>query len=149
LNLNSFLVEQALKKIKLSEDALAEFRLVSASGDVDGTDFPVELRALSPPMIFRGILNFSLLQMNRNWIYPYWVHQQLDPHSPAFVVRSQNPLSLNVTHRNWTIISSPAGLYEAIVDPRGLVTPLQREWSVDSWLSAEGKVFFPGLSTNA
>ena len=149
MNLNSFLLEQALKKLKLSEDSLSQFRLVSALGDVDGTGFPTELFELSAPMLVRGLLNFSTLQMNRDWVYPYWVHQQLDPKSPGFVARSQNPLLINITHRNWTALGSPTGFHEAIVDPRGLITPLPREWSIDIWLAENGEVFFPSLSTRA
>ena len=148
MNLNSFLLEQALKKLKLSEDSLSQFRLVSALGDVDGTGFPTELFELSAPMLVRGLLNFSTLQMNRDWVYPYWVHQQLDPKGPGFVARSQNPLLINITYRNWTAIGSPTGFHEAIVDPRGLLTPLPREWSIDTWLAENGKVFFPSLSTS-
>jgi hypothetical protein len=143
MNLNSFLVEQALKKLKLSDDTLDQFRLASALGDVGGQGFPRELFELSAPVIIRGLLNFSVLQMNRDWVYPYWIHQQLDPNTPAFVARSQNPLLINITHRNWTSLGSPTGFHEAIVDPRGLVTPLPREWSVDTWLVEEASLFFP------
>lgn len=146
MNLNSFLIEQALKKLKMSEDSLDHFRLASALGDVDGNGFPKELFELSAPMIVRGLLNFSVLQMNREWIYPFWIHQQLDPKTPAFVARSQNPLLINITHRNWTVLGSPSGFHEAIVDPRGLVTPLPREWSVDTWLVEDGSKFFPSLA---
>lgn len=146
MNVNSFLLERALKQLKISEDSLAQFRLVSDSGDVEGTGFPGELFELSAPMFIRGLLNFSVLQMNRDWIYPYWVHQQLDPRNSAFVARSQNPLLLNITHRSWTAIGSPSGFHEAVVDPRGLVTPLPREWSVDTWLVENGEVLFPSQS---
>ena len=147
MNLNSFLLEQALKKLKLSEESLSQFRLVSASGDVGGNGFPSELFELSAPMIIRGLLNFSVLQMNREWIYPYWVLQQLDPKSVSFVASSQNPLLINTTHRNWTTIGSPTGFHEAIVDPRGLVTPLPREWSVDALMIEHGESFFPSRSS--
>ncbi len=146
MNLNSFLLEQALKKLNLSEDSLSQFRLVSASGDVDGSGFPSELFELSAPMLVRGLLNFSVLQMNREWIYPYWVHRQLDPKGPGFVATSQNPLLINVTNRNWTALGSPTGFHEAVIDPRGLVMPLPREWSIDTWLVEKGEVFFPSQS---
>lgn len=146
MNLNSFIIEQALKQIKIPDSSLAEFKLVSALGDVDGGGFPSELFELSAPMIIRGLLNFSVLQMNRDWVYPFWVHQQLDPLRPGYVARSQNPLLINITNRTWTALGSPTGLHEAIVDPRGLLTPLPREWSIDIWLAEDGNVFFPSLS---
>ncbi|MCX6135732.1 MAG: hypothetical protein NTU47_18150 [Ignavibacteriales bacterium] len=148
MNLNSFLLEQALKKLNLSEESLSQFRLVSAAGDVDGTGFPRELFELSAPMLIRGLLNFSVLQMNRSWIYPYWVHRQLEPGSASFIPRSQNPLLINITHRDWTALGSPTGFHEAIIDPRGLVTPLPREWSIDVWLVENGEIFFPSLSSS-
>jgi hypothetical protein len=100
-------------------------------------------------MIARGLLNFAILQMNREWVYPFWVHRQLDPRSRSYIPRSHNPLLLNVTHRNWTLLGSPRGFHEAIVDPRGMVTPLPREWSVDFWLMTDGEVFFPSLCDTA
>ena len=108
---------------------------------------PVFRRTLpaSAPMITRGLLNFALLQMRKDWLYPFWVHQQLNPNSKSFVARSQNPLLLNITHRNWTMLGSPYGEHEAIIDPRGLVTPLPREWSIDTWLRTDGGLLFPSL----
>ena len=149
MNLNSFLLEQALKKLNLTEDSIAQLKLVTALGDVRGTGFPAELFELSAPMVVRGLLNFSILQMKRDWVYPFWVHQQLDPANQSFIPRSQNPLLINITHRNWTALGSPHGLHEAIVDPRGLVTPLPREWSVDAWLAEDEEVLFPSLLPEA
>ena len=148
MNVNSFLLERVLRQLKLSDDSLRQFRFVSASGNVSEGGFPKELFELSAPVVIRGLLNFSVLQMNKNWIYPFWVHQQLDPRTSAFVARSQNPLLINVTHRNWTALGSPTGFHEAIVDPRGLVTPLPREWSVDTYIVEKGEAFFPSLSSS-
>ena len=51
MNLNSFIIEQALKQIKIPDSSLAQFKLVSALGDVDGGGFPSESFELSAPMI--------------------------------------------------------------------------------------------------
>jgi len=85
--------------------------------------------------------------MKRDWLYPHWVHKQLDPKNMSFIPRSQNPLLLNITHRNWTMLGSPNGEYEAIVDPCGLLTPLPREWSIDVWLVTDRGIFLPSLFT--
>lgn len=149
MNLSSFIFEQALKQTKIPASARSQLKLVSTLADANGDGFPSELIELSAPMIIRGLLNFSVLQINRFWVYPYWVHQQLDPMNRAYVARSQNPLLINITNRNWTTLGSPTGFHEAIVDPRGLVTPLPREWSIDTWLVESGQAFFPSLSETA
>ncbi len=146
MNLNSLLIEQGLKRLDIPESSRKQFMIASLLSDVGGKGFPKELFSLSAPVITRGLLNFALIQMYRDWIYPFWVHRQLNPKSDSFIARSQNPLLINVTHRNWTAIGSPYGSNEAIIDPRGLATPLPREWSVDTWVSMNGDVLFPSLT---
>jgi hypothetical protein len=146
VNINSFVLEGALKQLQLPKESIRQFKIASALSDVEGSGFPKELFQLSAPLVVRGLLNFAILQMKRDWIYPFWVHRQLDPSGDSYIPRSQNPLLLNVTHRNWTAIGSLNGLHEAIVDPRGLVTPLPREWSVDVWIATAHGVFFPSLA---
>jgi hypothetical protein len=148
MNLTSYILEQAFKQLKLPESSQKQFRIASALSDVGGNGFPKELFQLSAPVVVRGLLNYATLQMNRDWIYPYWVHRQLDPNDASFIPRSQNPLLLNVTHRNWTALGSPNGFHEAIVDPRGLVTPLPREWSLDVWIMIGERLIVPSLASN-
>jgi hypothetical protein len=147
MNVSSFVFEQALKQLGIPAAAIRQLQLAGQLSDVGGSGFPTELFQLSAPMITRGLLNYAILQMKRDWLYPHWVHQQLDPKSESFVARSQNPLLLNITHRNWTMLGSPNGEYEAIVDPFGLLTPLPREWSIDVWLVTDRGIFLPSLST--
>jgi hypothetical protein len=146
MNINEFLIENGLRRLDVPEESVQHFKLVSALSNVDGRGFPKELFQLSAPVVMRGLLNFAVLQMNRKWVYPYWVHRQLDRASSSFLPRSQNPLLMNQTHRNWTALGSPHGLYEAIVDPRGLLTPLPREWSTDVWLQEGTDFLFPSLT---
>ena len=147
MNVSSFVLEQSLKQLGVSADAIQQLQIAGQLSDVNGNGFPAELFQLSAPMVTRGLLNYAILQMKRDWLYPQWVHKQLDPRSDSYVSRSQNPLLLNITHRNWTMLGSPNGEYEAIVDPCGLMTPLPREWSVDVWLVTERGIFLPSLST--
>ena len=148
MNLTSYVLEQALRQLRLPDSSIKQFRIASALSDVGGNGFPKELFQLSAPLVVRGLLNYATLQMNREWVYPYWVHRQLDPNDASFIPRSQNPLLLNVTHRNWTALGSPNGFHEAIVDPRGLATPLPREWSLDVWVFMEGQLIVPSLAQN-
>ncbi len=146
MNVTSFVLGQALRQLGIPTDAIRQLQIAGQLSDVDGSGFPNELFQLSAPMVTRGLLNYAILQMKRDWLYPQWVHQQLDPKSKSFVARSQNPLLLNITHRNWTMLGSPYGEYEAIVDPCGLLTPLPREWSIDVWLVSDRGIFLPSLS---
>jgi hypothetical protein len=146
MNVSSFVFEQVLKQLKIPAHAIRHLQIAGQLSDVDGSGFPAELFQLSAPMITRGLLNFALLQMRKDWLYPFWVNQQLDPNSKSFVARSQNPLLLNITHRNWTMLGSPQGDHEAIIDPRGLITPLPREWSIDTWLRTDDDLLFPSLT---
>ncbi|MCX6137774.1 MAG: hypothetical protein NTV54_09800 [Ignavibacteriales bacterium] len=145
MNLSAIILERALKQLQLPSGSIDQFRIASALSDVDGRGFPKELFQLSAPVIVRGLLNFAVLQMNRDWVYPFWVHRQLDPKCSSYIPRAQNPLLINVTQRNWTLLGSPHGFHEAIIDRRGLLTPLPREWSVDTWIVTEKEIFFPSL----
>jgi hypothetical protein len=145
MNVFSFIFEQVLKQLKIPSHAIHQLQIAGRLSDVAGSGFPAELFQLSAPMITRGLLNYSLLQMKRDWVYPHWVHRQLDPNNESFIARSQNPLLLNITHRNWTLLGSPTGKHEAIIDPRGLATPLPREWSIDVWLKTEKDLFLPSF----
>jgi hypothetical protein len=147
MNVSSFVFEQALKQLGVPADAIRQLQIAGQLSDVNGSGFPAELFQLSAPMVTRGLLNYAILQMKQDWLYPHWVYKQLDPKSFSFVARSQNPLLLNITHRNWTMLGSPNGEHEAIVDPCGLLTPLPREWSIDVWLVTERGIFLPSLST--
>lgn len=143
MSINDLLIERFLRRLRISESAIRQFAQVSRLSSVDGRGFPRELFLLSAPMVARGLLNFAVLQMKRDWLFPFWVHSQLDPQNEAYTVRSQNPLMMNVTYRNWTALGSPSGYHEAIVDPRGLATPLPREWSLDTWLLCGDETLFP------
>jgi hypothetical protein len=145
MNVSSFVFEQVLKQLKIPSKAIHQLQIAGQLSDVDGSGFPAELFQLSAPMITQGLLNYAILQMKRDWVYPHWVHRQLDPKNESFIARSQNPLLLNITHRNWTLLGSPTGKHEAIIDPRGLATPLPREWSIDVWLKTEKDLFLPSF----
>ncbi len=124
-------------------------QMFKASNEISGIDkktLPVELIPLNSIQLSRGLLNFTVLQSKLNWIFPYWINQQYNPNSKSFVPRSHLGLSMNITHRNWTAIGSPDCEIEPIVDPRGLVTPYKNSWSIDVWLIAWDKIFFPSSS---
>jgi hypothetical protein len=92
----------------------------------------------------RGFMNINAIQPNLDWIWPYWITKQYDPTSPSFIPRAMMWVSLNSTHRNWTGIGNLNEKQEAIVDPRGLVTPWWENWSLDTWVVLDGS---PGRRT--
>ncbi len=105
---------------------------------------PLEL--LRAGMLFhaRGLLNTGAIQHNLDWIWPFWVVRQYDPHDPAFIPLAFSLTHINLTHRNWTAIGLPDLPELPIVDPSGLLTPFWDGWSLDLWLAAEdGRRLYP------
>lgn len=105
---------------------------------------PIEL--LRAGMVFhaRGLLNSRAIQHNLDWVWPFWVQRQFDPHDVAFIPRAFSLTHVNLTHRNWTAVGLPDFDALPIVDPAGLLTPLYDAWSLDCWvLGADGRVLYP------
>ncbi len=126
-------------------DTLDYFFASGRIGFPSGTrlPFPAELIPLGARLVMRGWLNESFFDTNRDWILPYWAEQQFNPDSAAFIPHGFNLFTLNCTHRDWTLVGNPARAREALVDPRGLVTPLFDGWSLDVWIQVDGKLFAP------
>ncbi len=116
------------------------------AGRIGKTDqIPTELVPLAARLWSRGWFNRNFFDSHQDWILPYWATRQLDPRDPGFVARALQPTMLNTGYRNWTMVGNPASKYEAIVDPRGLVTPQPSGdgWSIDAWLRVDDDTFFP------
>ena len=108
---------------------------------------PKELLRAGAIMQARGLINSQAIQHNMDWIWPYWVERQFDPHDDSFIPRAFNLTHLNLTHRNWTAVGAPDSNELPIVDPRGLVTPFYDGWSIDHWLLAsDGAHLIPSQS---
>ena len=71
MSLLPYILEQALRQLRIHEEAIRQFQIASALSDVDGKGFPRELFQLSAPMITHGLLNFAVLQMKQDWLYDY------------------------------------------------------------------------------
>ena len=103
-------------------------------------------------MVFhaRGLINSRVIQHNLDWVWPYWVERQFDPHDISFVPRSFSITHINLTHRNWTAVGLPDFAELPLVDPRGLVTPFFDGWSLDAWVGArDGRLLVPSRAENA
>jgi hypothetical protein len=97
---------------------------------------PLELLRAGVVFHARGLMNTAVIQHNLDWVWPYWVERQFDPHDVAFIPRAFSITHVNLTHRNWTAVGWPDCERMPIVDPRGLLTPFWDGWSLDTWIVA-------------
>ncbi|MBI5651465.1 MAG: hypothetical protein HZC40_13635 [Chloroflexi bacterium] len=105
--------------------------------------FPAELIPIGARLVLRGWMNNKFFPSNRDWILPHWAERQFDPRDPGFMPRGFNLYTINYTRRDWTMLGNLDHAREAIVDPRGLVTPWFDGWSLDVWIEYDGKLIAP------
>lgn len=111
---------------------------------------PIELLREGVVFHARGLINSRVIQQNLDWVWPYWVHQQFDPHADAFIPRAFSLTHINLTARNWTAVGLPGCDLLPIVDPRGLLTPCWDGWSLDAWVvTEEGQRLLPSRIAQA
>ena len=138
-----FIVQRAARAYGFADPALwlARIRKFAQPSEVQE---PIELVRAGVLFHARGIVNAKAIQHNLDWVWPYWVERQFDPEDISFIPRSFSLSHINLTHRNWTAIGLPELAIYPIVDPRGLVTPVQDGWSIDFWLmDSAGKMMLP------
>lgn len=102
-------------------------------GFPSGEGIPKELLSFNVLTVVRGLATRFIVSTNLDWIWPYWMQKQFYAHQADFVARGFQPATININHRNWTAIGNLNSKREAIVDPRGLLTPWINRWSVDVW----------------
>lgn len=110
---------------------------------------PIELLRAGVVFHARGLVNTRAIQFNLDWVWPYWVERQFNPHSDSFIPRGFSFSHINLTHRNWTAVGLPDVPHYPIVDPRGLVTPLFDGWSLDFWLVGDEFRLLPSKAEDA
>ncbi|WP_440996243.1 hypothetical protein [Arhodomonas sp. SL1] len=111
---------------------------------------PIELLRAGVVFHARGLINTRVIQHNLDWVWPWWIEQQFDPSSDAFLPRAFSVTHVNLTHRNWTAVGIPDHAGLPIVDPRGLVTPFHDGWSLDAWVyGADGERLYPSREPHA
>jgi hypothetical protein len=110
---------------------------------------PIELLRAGAVFHARGLINSRVIQHNLDWVWPYWIERQFDPHDASFIPRAFSITHINLTHRNWTALGYPDCPELPIVDPRGLLTPFLDGWSLDGWLLAEdGRRLLPSRAAD-
>jgi hypothetical protein len=130
-------------RFRITDDIVRHLSTFQRLGETVEVELPGELLPIGARTVFRAIRTRAAAQLGVDWIWPYWLQRQLDPNSPAFIPRGHLPALTNVTHRNWTAVGNIGSAWEAIVDPRGLVTPWFDGWSLDWWIGAEDRWHFP------
>ncbi|MDR2877759.1 MAG: hypothetical protein LBV36_06970 [Chromatiales bacterium] len=116
------------------------------------SEVSVPLELLRAGVVFhaRGLINSRVIQHNLDWVWPYWIERQFDPHDVSFVPRAFSITHVNLTHRNWTAVGVPDLPELALVDPRGLLTPFPDGWSLDCWVIDDSEnVLLPSRAKQA
>lgn len=140
MDLSNFVIKFIAKHFNL-EMLQKRWDAVKNLGKSKNLAIPPELIRLNIDILSRSLYNISAIQPHLDWVFPYWILKQYDPEDVSFLPSSY--LSINLTHRNWTAISSTNSDHEAIIDPRGLLTPLFDGWSIDFWVKKGDYIIIP------
>ena len=130
-------------RLRITDDVVRHLTTFQRLGETVEVELPGELMPIGARTVFRALRTRGAAQIGPDWVWPYWLERQLDPGSPAFVPRGHLPFLTNMTHRNWTAVGNLDSPWEAIVDPRGLVTPWFDGWSLDWWVGADDRWHLP------
>jgi hypothetical protein len=143
MSVRAWLLRRALGRLRITEDITKHLSTFQRLGEHLEVEAPGEMLPVGARTVFRALRTRSAAQIGTDWVWPYWLERQLDPASPAFVPRGHLPFLTNVTARNWTAVGNIGSAWEAIVDPRGLVTPWFDGWSLDWWIGADDRWHLP------
>jgi len=139
----TWLLRRVLRGLHVPDDAVRHLTTLGHLGEPPELALPREMMPVASRTLFQALRSRAATQITPDWVGPFWLERQLDPASPAFVPRGPLPFLANLTYRNWTAIGTLDGRREAIVDPRGLVTPPDAGWSLDWWIGADDRWHLP------
>ncbi|HEV7762906.1 MAG TPA: hypothetical protein VGO78_28040 [Acidimicrobiales bacterium] len=137
------MARRLMGRLRITDDIVRHLSTFQRLGERIEVQLPSEMLPVGARTVFRALRTRAAAQIGSDWVWPYWLERQLDPQSPAFVPRGHLPFLTNVTHRNWTAVGNLDSPWEAIVDPRGLVTPWYDGWSLDWWIGADDRWHLP------
>jgi hypothetical protein len=143
MGIRAWLLRKAMGRMRITPDIVRYLSTFQRLGENVEVQLPGELLPIGARTVFRAVRTRAAAQLGVDWVWPYWLERQLDPHARAFVPRGHLPVLTNVTHRNWTAVGNLGSPWEAIVDPRGLVTPWFDGWSLDWWIGADDRWHVP------
>lgn len=137
------MVRRLLGRLRIDDEILRHLTTFQRLGETLEIQAPREMLPIGARTLLRAIRTRGAVQIKPDWLWPYWLERQIDPESPSFIPRGHLPFMTNLTHRNWTSVGNLGSDWEAIVDPRGLVTPWFDSWSLDWWIGASDRWHFP------
>jgi hypothetical protein len=143
MSARAFVLRRLMGRLRITDDVVRHLTTFQRLGETVEVELPGELMPIGARTVFRALRTRGAAQIGPDWVWPYWLERQLDPTSPAFVPRGHLPFLTNMTHRNWTAVGNLDSPWEAIVDPRGLVTPWFDGWSLDWWVGADDRWHLP------
>ncbi|HEX9683966.1 MAG TPA: hypothetical protein VGA13_12850 [Acidimicrobiales bacterium] len=143
MGLRSWALRRLAGRFRIDDDIVRHLTTFQRLGEAVEVEMPTELLPVGARTVFRALRTRSAPQIGVDWVWPYWLHRQIDPESSAFVPRGHLPFPTNITARNWTGLGNVSSPWSAVVDPRGLVTPWYDGWSLDWWIGAEDRWHFP------
>ncbi|MGQ9711360.1 MAG: hypothetical protein ACUVRC_01610 [Desulfotomaculales bacterium] len=123
-------------------DPLIYLRTLEKLGQGEAS-LPREVFSFVTKVYLRGYVNAVFAETKPDRVWPWWLERQLDPASPSYMPRGLPALAVNLTGVNWTAIGVPDFEHEAVVDPRGLLTPVPAGWSLDTFLHDENGALVP------
>lgn len=148
MSIRTWIVRRLLGRLRIDDDTVRHLSTFQRLGEHLEIQAPGEMLPIGARTVFRALRTRAASQIGDDWVWPYWLHRQIDPGSPAFTPRGHLPFLTNVTGRNWTTIGNLGSAREAVVDPRGLVCPWFDGWSLDWWVGAEDRWHVPATSAN-
>lgn len=147
MGIRSWLVHRAMGRLRIDDDTIRHLSTFQRLGEALEVELPSELLPVGARWVFRALRTRAAAQVAPDWVWPWWLERQLDPTSRAFIPRGHLPFLTNVTARNWTAVGNLDSPWEAVVDPRGLVTPWLDGWSLDWWIGADDRWHLPSRET--
>lgn len=98
---------------------------------------PKELLPGASLLVAKAWANTSVFENAQHLPKPFWAEKQMSPDSEFFEAIGHRLLSMNVTLRNWTMVSIPSYETEAIVDTIGALVPVREMFSLEVWAIKE------------
>ena len=143
MSVRAWIARRLMGRLRITDDIIKYLSTFQRLGEKFEVELPNELVPVGARTVFRALRTRAAAQIGSDWVWPYWLERQLDPASASFVPRGHLPFLTNLTQRNWTAVGNLDSPWEAIVDPRGLVTPWFDGWSLDWWIGADDRWHVP------